>query len=546
MAQGWNVNTVADNITFDEDMGTGAAVVVKSYASAGYNATDLWAFSSWNPGWGYPGEVEFYSDRLVWANSKAQPQTLWMSKAGDYRNHGRNVPSEDADGITMTINARQVNPIRELIPMDKLIVMTASAEILLTTGADEIVAPGKVGFAFQSYYGSSRLPAQVVGDYTLFVQGRGFVLRDLGFQFTKDGYSGNDLSVYASHLLEGFTIVDMAFQQVPYNALWMVRSDGALITVTYLREQEVVGWALHTVSGQVKTVCTIPYGNENAVYFGVWREVNGQTVAYIERLAQRTIADIREAFFVDSGLTFDGRNQPGTQTLTANAPGVWSEDGNFTLTGSLPFWVGASDVGDQVRLFSGTEHLDLVITGYTDATHVTMQSVGDVPLAFQGVAITQWDIYRTTISGAGHLEGLTVAVLGDGSVESRKPVVGGSFELDEPRCVVNFGLPIRAIGETLDMNAPGTETIRNRYKLIPEVCVIVKDTRGLRAGPDEARLEDVKTEWDENDEIIPALSGLLEYNISQDWSKESRVLFVQDDPLPATVLGIIPKVEVGG
>lgn len=547
MAQGWDVDVPGSKIDFYEAPPVGVGnVVVRRFGSSGYNATDLWAFSAWNPGFGYPGEVEFYSDRLIFACTVAQPQTLFMSKAADYSNHGRTTPSLDSDGIVATINARQVNPIRELVPMDDLIILTASAEIKLTTGADEVVAPGKIGFSFQSYFGSSRLAANVVGDTVLLLQARGFVLRDLGFQFTKDGYTGNDLSVYAAHLLEGFTVVDTAFQQVPYSCLWMVRSDGALISVTYLREQEVVGWALHTTEGKYKTVATIPKGNENAVYFGIERMIGGHPRRYLEKLVPRYIEDVRDAFFVDSGLTYDGRGHAGVQTLSGGT--AWTEDETLTLTvsGIPSLWVGATDVGDIVRGYDADGlSVELLVTGFVSATVVQVSSVGTVPVSLRG-AFASWDLGRSTLSGLDHLEGKTVAVLADGSVQKQKVVVGGSIELDLPSYIAHVGLPYRAVGETLDINSPGNETIRDRKKIIPKVGFMVRNTRGLKAGPDEARLEDVKTEWNESDEVIPLLTGLAEYDIPCDIDANARVVFVQDDPLPAEVLGIIPRVEVLG
>lgn len=544
MAQGWTIDSLANTITFNEAPANGAAIVVQEYPAAAFNATDLWAFSAWNPGYGYPKEVEFFSDRLVWACTMTQPQTLFMSKTSDYTNHGRSVPGEDSDAIVVTINARQVNAIQELIPLDALIVMTTSAEWKLTTGADEIVAPGKVGFVPQSYYGSSDLQAQVIGDTALFVQGRGYILRDLGFQFTRDGYTGNDLTIYSNHLVENRQIVDTAFQQVPYSVVWMVTDDGKLLSVTYMREQEVVGWALHETMGRFVTCCTIPEGDHNALYVGVEREVGGVTRRFVERLDPRVLEDQRDAFFVDSGLTFDGRGMPGTVTLTGGTS--WSEDEVLTATFSEPTWVGTSDVGDYVDLFVDGVKFQVAVVGYVSPTVVQVQGVGSVPVAFRGVAIGSWDLLRGTITGLEHLEGVEVSILADASVQNRQVVMGGAVNIDYPSAVVHVGMPYRSLAEALDVNVAGQETVRSRPKLITELGMLVKDTRGMRAGPDEDHLDDVKMPWDESDELIPLYTGLLELPIDQSWNKDARFVVVQDDPLPATLLGVIPKVGAGG
>jgi hypothetical protein len=556
MTQGWNVSATADTVTFLEAVPSTSTITVNRYATAAYNQTDLWAFSAWNPGFGYPREVEFYSDRLIFAASYSQPQTLWMSKVGDYRSHGRSTPSIDSDGIVVTINARQVNKIQDLIPMESLIIMTTSAEVKMTTGADQVVAPGKVGFSFQSFYGSSKIAASVVGDTCLFLQGRGTVVRDLGYQFTKDGYTGNDLSIYASHLLEGFEIVDWAFQQVPYCAIWIVRSDGALLCLTYLREQEVVGWSLHTTEGKFTSVCCVPEGQENALYVGVLRPPFNYTASYVERLHPRDFIDQRDAFFVDAGLTFDGRARTNPDDyhlrLETTVAFHWDELTPLRLKSDTAIWSGAGDVGDHVRLISEIGGVDVtvevVITAFNTNKDVTVHSIGGVPDEFRAgwSHIDRIEVMRDTIAGLDHLEGLTVAVLADGSVQKGKVVVGGQVVLDYPAAVVHVGLPYRSDIETLDINVPGQETVRDRPKLIGTLDLIVKDSRGLKAGPDLARLEDIKTEFEAFDQAVPLFTGVYTFTPSTDWNRSARIVAVQDDPLPATILGIIPHVTAGG
>lgn len=551
MAQGWTIDVAADTITFIETVPSTSAVVVKQYGFAGYNQTDLWAFSAWNPGFGYPQEVEFFSDRLIFAASASQPATLWMSKVGDYTNHGRTVPSLDSDGIVMTINSRQVNRIQELLPMQQLIVMTTSAEVQLTTGADEVVAPGKVGFSFQSFYGSSSLAASVVGETALFLQGRGTVVRDLGYQFTKDGYTGNDLTIYADHLLEGYTVRDMAFQQVPYSAVWLVRSDGKLLCVTYLREQEVVGWSLHETDGQFVSVCTVPEGDHNALYCGVVRRVDGADRYFVECMDARDFtADARDAFFLDCGLTYDGRYSDPAVSMQLSGTG-WTEEDALTMTAGAAFFTGTSDVGDELLLrYTDAEdvvsEVVVVITAFVSNTQVTVRSIGSVPTALRTHAADYYEVRRNRIQGLNHLEGRRVSVLADGSVQKDKTVSNGLIFLDVPAAVVHVGIGYRSDMESLDINVAGAETVRDRPKLISGLGLLVKNTRGLKAGPDLDRLEDVKTEWEDADAPVPMTTGLIEFTTSQDWNKNARFVAVQDDPLPATILGLIPRAQVGG
>jgi hypothetical protein len=559
MPQGWVVDRAADTITFDEAPALAAVISVTETGNTGYNATDVWAFGAWNPGFGYPSEVEFFADRLVLARTRLQPQTLWFSKSGNYVDFGKSVPLIDDDAINATINARQVNAITDLVPLKELVVMTASAEWKLTTGDGGVVAPGKVGFNPETYYGTAGLSAQVIGRTAVFVQGRGNIVRDMSFQFTEDGYAGNDLTIYANHFVEDYTLVDLAFQQAPYSCVWIVRSDGKLLSLTYVREQEVVGWALHETNGVFESVCTVPEGTTNAVYVTVRRTIGGVERVNVERLAARSLFDQRDAFFVDSGLTYDGRNLAGTMRLTGGVD--WDDDEALTMTASVARWVGATDVGDQVRFIipavlddygdveTPERTLRVEIIAYVSPTEVTVRALRDVEPAFRNVffASGRWELLRDTMSGLGHLEGGTVSVLADGNVQGSKVVTGGAIELDNPAAVVHVGLRYRSYIESLDLNAPGAETIRERPKLISNVALIVKDTRGCKSGPSLRELYDFKMrEFEEYEAPIGLFSGVMDVNVSGTYDKNGRFVVVQTDPLPVTILSLIPNVTVTG
>lgn len=549
MAQGWVIDQGAKTITFNEAPANGAPVVVREFGSAGFNTTDVWAFGAWNPGYGYPGEVEYFGDRKFFARTRAQPQTIWATKTGQYRNFGRSTPLEDSDAINQTLIARQANPIYDLLPMKSLIVMTAAAEWEFTTGADEVIGPGKNGFRPQSWNGSAPIAAQLVGRSAIYLQGRGFVVRDLGYEFTQDGFSGNDLTIYGSHLFENHSIVDMAFQQVPYSAVWMVRDDGKVICLTYLREQEVVGFSLLETDGAVESVCTVPSGTENAVHLVVRRTINGQVRRYREMLHARDVSDVRDSFFVDSGLSFDFRNQAGVARLGGTL--IWDGSVQITLfiSGAAPF-SGEGDEGDEIIVYPESgESVRLRITQYLNATTVLTQLVtpAEVPESLRYDPAVRWDLRRDTISGLDHLEGRTVSVLSDGNVEAQKVVTGGSITLDRPGSYGHVGLPYRSWIESLDINVPGGETVRDRHKVITDVTLLVKETRGLKAGPGLERLEAYKErEFEDYSEPTRLLSDIVEFAIPCQQDKNARFVAVQDDPLPATILGLIPHVTITG
>ena len=61
----------------------------------------------------YPSCVTFFEQRLVFANTNNNPQSLWFSKSGDYENFTTGTDADDA--MIFTIASNQVNAIRCLL-----------------------------------------------------------------------------------------------------------------------------------------------------------------------------------------------------------------------------------------------------------------------------------------------------------------------------------------------------------------------------------------------------------------------------------------------
>ena len=554
--QGWTIDNATHTITFYYAPANGAAIAVKEFARGTLNATPLWAIGAWGPNTGYPREVEFFASRLFFAGTTNNPQTIWTTKISNYVSFGKSVPIADDDAITVTLTAKQVNAVTDLLPLKDLVMLTTGAEWKTGGGANNVLTPSTISFIPQSSYGASKLPGLIIGESGLFVQGRGSYVRDIGYQFAVDSYTGNDLTVFASHLVQGHTIIDWTYQQTPFSVVWAVRDDGVLLGLAYFKEQQVVGWfRCDTINGFVETVCSITEGDEDAVYVGVRRVINGATVRYIERLDTRFQTDQRDYFFVDAGLSYDGRNvTAATMTLTGGV--AWTDQEDLTLTCSAAQFA-STNIGNWVKLYvptvdvSGnpTTALQVVrITAYTSATVVTVRAIGIVPTIFQAGAIAAWDFCPLTFSGLDHLEGQTVAILADGNVKTRQVVAAGKVTLDYPAAVVHVGLPIQADFETLEVNAIGQEGVRDRRKNINKVSLIVNQSRGAKIGRDADHLTEVKPRLVSDGYYNPnALQDdLIEAYIETNWDTKGKVFVRQDDPLPLTILGLIPDVSVAG
>lgn len=351
--------------------------------------------------------------------------------------------------------------------------------------------PSSFAFSSQGSNGSSNVPPIAVANIALFVQEKGSVVRDLAYSFDVDGYQGNDLTILANHLFQKHSIVDWCFSIVPYSSAFCIRDDGKLLVMTYLRDQQVFAWAPQSSTGKYESTCSISEGNEDAVYFVVNRTVNGQTVRYIERLSSRLFTSDEDAFFVDSGLSYDGRNTSDrTMTITGGS-GEWDYRAEYTISVSGGAYFTSSDVGAQLQFpYTGTDpdtgdevskELRCDIISVTSNTAVVVRANRNVPPSLRNVVTTNWQMARRTFGGLSHLEGQTVNILSDANVEPQKVVSGGAVTLESPGAVVHIGLPITAEFETLDININGQETLLDKKQVIPSVTLVVNASRGIWA-----------------------------------------------------------------
>lgn len=117
--------------------------------------------------------------------------------------------------------------------------------------------------------------------------------------------------------VEEYGITSVAFQKNPDPILWATRTDGTLLSLTYEREQNVLAWARHPMKtgDTVSSVAVIPGASEDEVWLVVARSIDGSTVYYLEQMQPRDFGDYQKnAWFVDSGLSYDGADADGIVT----------------------------------------------------------------------------------------------------------------------------------------------------------------------------------------------------------------------------------------
>ena len=270
------------------------------------NANTRWSLGAFGGDQGYPRAVAFYEERLYFAGTTGQPQTIFGSKTADFEN--MTPGTNDDDAINITIASGQVNVIRHMIPGRFLQIMTTSSEFTLSGGTGtQPVTPTSVNVLRETTFGSGDVRPLRAGASTIMVQKGLEKVKEVTFDLDTDGLVGRDLTILAEHLTRG-GVTDMVWQQEPELVLWFVHSDGTLVGLSYDPQNQTIGWHTHPMgnSGIVESITAIPSGAEDQVYLSVKRTINSATVRHVVFMENIYFGtDVADAFYVDSGLTYD-------------------------------------------------------------------------------------------------------------------------------------------------------------------------------------------------------------------------------------------------
>ena len=321
----------------------------------------------------YPAANVAYQQRRIFAGTHTDRELVYASQVGFYKNFERRVPLQDDDAVTFKLASDYIQPVHFLISLKVgLIVLTDSGEWVIQGDDAGVLRPTAINPRQHGYVGAAQVKPVVVGENVVFVQGRGTVLRDLRFDVKVEGLSGRDLTLRSAHLFEGYSIVDMAYAQVPDSTIWCVRSDGALLGLTYIKDEDMWGWHRHdTVDGSFESVCVLPEGNEDAVYVVVKRTYGSATKRYVERFATRRVTAIADGVFVDAAKVYSGTattvlsglGQLQSKPVAVLADGVVVTGLTVSAGGGLTLPAPASKITVGLPITAELETLDLDVQG---------------------------------------------------------------------------------------------------------------------------------------------------------------------------------------
>lgn len=302
--------------TVDEDTGTVTAstwtdITPIPLPFTGRRQIIDWSWTAFRPAYGYPLLAEIYCQRLVFASTAAQPQSLWMSKADDLNNF--DTGTQDDSALALTLSTTAQNEICWLMAhSSRLLLGTADAEYIITSGNAAALTHATVRVENHGYVGSSPVPAIMAVDKVLYCERGSGRVYQYGYDFQSDSYVSRDLTVFADHILvQGGGVTGGTILRKPETRAVFTLKDGTLALMTYNSMHEIHCWHRYATGGVITSTASLPNGTgADLLYLITEREEKGENVPRNKRY----IEVIRE-----DGPYTDHDNSDYTSTLITSA-----------------------------------------------------------------------------------------------------------------------------------------------------------------------------------------------------------------------------------
>lgn len=364
---------------------------------------------------------------------------------------------------------------------------------------------------------------------------------------------------------------------------WLQNDEKALLAGTYGGE-----WAIRSASSSSGITPTSVDAKQSSNYgSAAYQPVrSGRSILYLQK-SQRKLRELAYSFDVD------GYESPDMTLLSEHI----TQNGLSHLTHQLePFSIVWSVRGDGLLIgFTFDRKQDVLcwhrhqIGGVSDAngTNAVVESIAVIPepngtydelwmivkrringavhryveymTAFRTGGEAQADAFfvdcgltysgaaATTISGLGHLEGQTVMILADGATTPDQVVSGGAITLPTAATKVHVGLAYNSDIEPLRMDAGAANgTSMGKLQRANRVVVKLFESLGLQYGGsfDSMDTFDFRSVSDLMGAAVPLFTGdIVIDNWPGDLDRNMRLCFRQAEPLPLTIVAIMPTIN---
>lgn len=258
----------------------------------------------------YPTCCTYFQERRWFGSVPSGKTRIFATRPALYNNFGYSTPSQANDRMEFDVVSRVYSPVQHLVELEELIAFTLNQVHVVTGSNQRAITPASRDIYKAGSWGANDVEPESIGGEIIFVESNGDAVYRLGY--TEDGkYIDSDLSILSQHLFQGDKVVDWAWCKSPYGIMWMVTESGRLLSMSYHREHNVVGFARHDSDDALfESVASAHEGGADVAYVIAKRTVGNQEKRYIERMAE--YPDLKEpefedCFFVDSGVRWSGK-----------------------------------------------------------------------------------------------------------------------------------------------------------------------------------------------------------------------------------------------
>jgi len=304
--------------------------------------TTIWDEQSFSALRGYPAAVTFHENRLCFAGTIAEPDTIFMSQLGEFFNYDVG-EGADTDAINLVAATGDVNEIRYMRSNRDLQIFTLSDELYVPTYLNQAITPTNAQIRKQTPFGTEFVLPTSIDGATIFVERGGRAVREYIYSDAEDAYIATGVSTVASHLI--VNPVDMAVVHSGFNTqesyAAMVMGNGDIGLFSSNRAEKRAAWTNLTTQGSF--LATAAIGDRLFVY----NKTHNNKYCFCE--------------FVDD----IGLDNYAYYAYSSNPINIMLYGGNTTLD------VIGFDGTNKVYLgeFTSDNNVNIDLTAYTDYTH---------------------------------------------------------------------------------------------------------------------------------------------------------------------------------
>lgn len=279
-----------------------------------------WSWCAFSRKYGFPRLACIFNQRLVFAGTESQPQTIWLSQVDNIDNF--DIITSESGGMALTMSSQTQDAIRWMASQNSRIMLgTAEGEYVIQSGSSGVMTYANATIVTHGFVGAAEVEAVQASDKIIYFERGGGRAMQHGYDYAQDAYISSDLTVFAEHILkDGGGVKEGCFLRKPDAKAVMVLQNGQLALMTYNSMHQVNAWHRYTTDGSFLSVAMLPNGNAADSLFAVVRREDVREVADDELVDP---GDKVTRYYIermdDSCSWVDNGDRDYTSTLLTNA-----------------------------------------------------------------------------------------------------------------------------------------------------------------------------------------------------------------------------------